>query len=152
MSNLFQTLALVLASATPRELARQIHYLKVENRILRGKLPKRIAVTPAERRRLVRFGAKLGRALVSIVYPETLRRWIREEKSGRPLREGGRKRKPFDVRKLVVKLARGNGWNYTPILGELKKLSVKAISRNTVKRILRIKVTMSMSGNEKTIC
>ena len=88
----------------------------------------------------MRFGAKLGqalRAIVTIVSPETLRRWIREEKSGRVPKKRGRKRKPLDVRKLVIKLARENGWGYTRFLGELKKLGVKAISRNTVKRILR---------------
>ncbi len=37
----------------------------------------------------------------------------------------------------MVKPARENGWGSTRILGELKKLGVKAISRNTVKRILR---------------
>jgi hypothetical protein len=34
-------------------------------------------------------------------------------------------------------LARENQWGYTRILGELRKLGIQAISRNTVKRILK---------------
>ncbi len=35
-----------------------------------------------------------------------------------------------------MKLARENEWGYTVILGELRKLGIRSISRNTVKRIL----------------
>jgi hypothetical protein len=38
---------------------------------------------------------------------------------------------------LVVRLARENDWGYTRILGELRKLGIQAISRNTVKSILK---------------
>src|SRR4051794_17370015 len=38
------------------------------------------------------------------------------------------------VRSLEV--AKDNDWGYTRILGELKKLGIQSISRNTVKRIL----------------
>jgi hypothetical protein len=55
MTNVCQSLLLVIAGATQKELARQVKYLKVENEILRGKLPKRITVTPKEKNRLVRF-------------------------------------------------------------------------------------------------
>lgn len=58
MTNVFQSLLLVIAGATEKELARQVKYLKVENEILRSKLPKRITITPKERHRLVRFGQK----------------------------------------------------------------------------------------------
>ncbi len=34
-------------------------------------------------------------------------------------------------------LAKDNGWGYTRILGELRKLGIKAVSRNTVKNILK---------------
>jgi hypothetical protein len=60
MTNVFQSLLLVIAGATQKELARQVKYLKVENEILRSKLPKRITVTPKEKNRLVRFALKLG--------------------------------------------------------------------------------------------
>ncbi|MEX2373762.1 MAG: hypothetical protein WD800_08160 [Dehalococcoidia bacterium] len=48
----------MIAHATHRELAAQVQYLKVENVVLRSKLPKRITVTAAERARLVKFGKK----------------------------------------------------------------------------------------------
>lgn len=42
MSNLVQCLLILLAHATDREFARQVQYLKNENRVLRGRLPQRI--------------------------------------------------------------------------------------------------------------
>ena len=55
MKNIYHSLLLVIAEATQKELARQIKYLKVENEILRSRLPARIAVTPKERQRLVAY-------------------------------------------------------------------------------------------------
>lgn len=79
MKNLYHRLLLLLiAGSTEKELARQVRYLKIENVILRSKLPKRVPVTEQERNRLVKFWAKLGKApgeLVAIVDPITLRRW-----------------------------------------------------------------------------
>lgn len=128
MTRLFQSLFVVLASATHKELAQQIQYLKVENEILRARLPKRITVTPTEKRRLIRFAAKLGKAihaLATIVSPGTILRWIREDRHGKVPRKRGRRRKPIDVRRLVVKLATENAWGYTRILGELKKIGIR---------------------------
>ncbi len=85
MKNIYRSLFLVLVVATQKEVARQIRYLKVENEILRSKLPYRVPITHQERNRLVRFGAQLGKAinhLVSIVHPSTLRGWIREDAAG----------------------------------------------------------------------
>ncbi len=62
MTSVFQSLLLVIAGATQKELARQVQYLKVENQILRSRMPKRIIVTPKERTRLVNFSQMLGRA------------------------------------------------------------------------------------------
>ncbi|MEW4531507.1 hypothetical protein [Maioricimonas sp. JC845] len=45
----------LLASVTRQELARQVAYLKEENRVLRERLPKRIVTTSTERRRLLRL-------------------------------------------------------------------------------------------------
>jgi putative transposase len=110
--------------------------------MLRGRLPRRLTITPQERNRLVRFGAKLGGALdhlVSIVHPNTLRRWIRGDRRGRrkaPVARG-RRRTPEQIRRLIIKLARETGWGHTRILGELKKLGVRSVSRNTVKSILK---------------
>ncbi len=141
MKALLQPL-LLLASATDKELARQVQYLKEENRILRGKLPKRITVTPRERHRLVKFGRAVGSAigeLITIVSPRTFARWLSGEAGGKKADKGrppGRPKTLEDVRALVLRLARETGWGYTRILGELKKLGVR-VSRNTVANILR---------------
>ncbi|MCE2797886.1 MAG: hypothetical protein LW816_21395, partial [Planctomyces sp.] len=37
----------------------------------------------------------------------------------------------------MLKLARENDWGYTRILGELRKLGIKSVSRQTVKMILK---------------
>lgn len=86
MRNVYHALLLLIAGWTQKELARSIRYLKIENQILRSKLPTRIPLTPREKNRLIKFGEKLGGAmkeLVSIVHPDTLRRWIRESRKGK---------------------------------------------------------------------
>ncbi|CAL1125513.1 unnamed protein product [Cladocopium goreaui] len=142
MKNLYHRLLLVIAGSTQKELASQIRYLKIENEILRSKLGPRVSVTHKERNRLVKFGSKLGSALgdlVTIVHPDTLRRWIRE--AGKPGKKTpvkkGRPRTKSDVRELIIRFARENDWGYTRIMGELKKLGIKPPSRNTVKNILK---------------
>jgi putative transposase len=141
--NVYTSLLLVLAGASNKELARQVKYLKVENEILRSKLGKRVAVTPAEKMRLVKFAGKLTRKILnhitSIVSPGTLLRWVREDrKKGKRVTttKRGRPRTPETLRKLILKLARENDWGYTRIMGELKKMGIKPPSRNTVKKIL----------------
>ena len=137
----FDPLLMILASATDKELARMVEYLKEENRILRSKLPKRIDVTPGERSRLVKLGQKLGtqlRGIIGIVSYRTFLRWVNgESQSKGKFKKRGRRRKPDEIRELIVRLARENNWGYTRILGELKKLGIHKISRNTVKNILR---------------
>lgn len=143
MANVFQSLLLVIAGASQKELARHVKFLKVENEILRGKLPKRITITAKEKARLVRFAQKLGgkvlRQLTTIVAPDTLLKWIRAEKKEgkKPPAKRGRRRTPEQIRRLVLKLAKENEWGYTRILGELKKLGIRSLSKNTVKRILK---------------
>ncbi len=143
MTNVFQSLLLVIATATQKELARQVKYLKVENELLRGMLPKRLTITAKQKSRLVRFAQKLTakvlRQLTTIVAPDTLLKWIRAEKKGgkqTPVKRG-RPRTPEQIRRLVVKLAKENQWGLTRMLGELKKLGIVSIARNTVKRILQ---------------
>ena len=46
---MFHPLLYFLANATRQELARQVHYLKTENQVLRARLPKTIRTTPDER-------------------------------------------------------------------------------------------------------
>lgn len=142
MRNIYRSLLLTLTAATQKEPARYVAYLKAENKILRSRLPARVVVEPTERRRLVRLGAKLGRALdelVTIVHPGSLRRWIREDAktTKRPRGKVGPRRTCEEIRKLILKLAKGNNWGYTRIFGELRKLNIRAVSRNTVKNILK---------------
>jgi len=142
MKNLYHLLLLRIAASSQQELATQICYLKTENQILRSKLPKRVQVTTAERNKLAKLGRELGKALrdiVSIVHPDTLMRWIREENRTGPKKavKKGRPRTAEEIRELILKFARENGWGYTRIMGELKKLGIKPPSRNTVKNILK---------------
>ena len=142
MKNLYHTLLVVIAGSTQKQLASQIRYLKIENEILRSKLPARVSVTEQERNRLVKFGLKLGKALgelTTIVHPDTKRRWIREagKRAKRKPAKVGRRKTQEEIRERIVKLARENDWGYTRILGELRKLGIKAVSRNTVKAILK---------------
>jgi len=53
-------------------------------------------------------------------------------------RKPGRPRTKEEIRELILKLAReNNGWGYTRILGELKKLGIHNIGRTTVAEIMR---------------
>ncbi|TWT39524.1 integrase core domain-containing protein [Blastopirellula retiformator] len=92
--------------------------------------------------RLVKFGAKLGKAvheIVTIVGPSTILRWIRESKKPGGVKQvrKGRPRTKEEIRELIIRFARENDWGYTRIMGELKKLGIKPPSRNTVKNILK---------------
>ena len=143
MARFFHPLLRTLASASHRQLSTQIQYLKTENEILRAKLPKRISITPAERKRLVKLGKKVGPAikeLITIVSPRTFRRWVaKSEGVAKPrsaTAQPGRPRVEEDIRELVLRLAGETGWGYTRILGELKKLGVHRVSRSTVRNIL----------------
>ncbi len=140
MARFFHPLLRVLASATHRELAAQVSYLKAENEILRSKLPKRVTVTDAEKARLVKLGTKVGsaiRELITIVSPRTFTRWVNGAtvKHTTPRRKPGRPRTEQEIVDLVVQMAKDTGWGYTKILFELRKLGIK-ICRTTVKNIL----------------
>ena len=141
--NVYTSLLLVIAGSTDRELARQVNYLKAENQILRSRLPSRISLTEREKNRLIRFAKNLGSALnelATIVHPGTIRRWIREaaaKSKARRKGKSGRPRTAKDIEKLILKLAKDNSWGYTRILGELKKLGIESVTRNTVKNILK---------------
>jgi putative transposase len=108
--------------------------------MLRRRLPKRITVTPAERRRLVRLGRRVGptvKELISIVTPRSFQRWLR--RPGPPRKRAtkpGRPRTPEQIREVILRIAGETGWGYTRILGELRKLGVRSVSRTTVRSIL----------------
>ena len=83
-TRLFHPLLALIASASDRELARYIEYLKEENKILRARIPGQVHTRPEERKRLLKFGKAIGRAieeLITIVKPSTFYRWIRDELS-----------------------------------------------------------------------
>ena len=141
MKRFFQSLLAVLAAATERQLARYVQFLEAENRMLRGRLPTRLVVTPQERRRLLKLGQPLGLALremISIVSYPTFLRWVREAKPNKKRRTQkiGRPRKPIALRELILKIARETGWGYTRVLGEIRKLTSRKVSRQTVRNIM----------------
>jgi putative transposase len=130
---------MLIARATEKDLVQSIEYLKADNRILRSKLLKRINVTPAERAKLVKLGVRLGSAikeLICIVHPRTFARWLSEGKTKAKRRKPGRPRKPEEIRRLIIEMAKAAGWGYRRILGELRKLGIRNVSRSTIARIL----------------
>ncbi len=135
----------LLACATRQELARQVAYLKEENRILRARLPQRIVTTPAERRRLLKVGRKLGAQLmelITIVSYGSFRRWVREAEANRtesaakkPKRKGGRPKTNEEIRELILQIRTDTGYGFTKIRKVLAKLGIR-LSRQTVKNVL----------------
>lgn len=117
-----------------------IRFLKLQVEMLQARLPgDRVILDPAERQRLMKVGAEVDHAVehtLGIVSFKTYRRWQREEKAGQEPRKVGRPRLTKSLRELIVRLARENaGWGVRRIIGELKKLALKA-SRSTVRRVL----------------
>ncbi len=139
MVRIFQPLLFMLAGSTEDQLIQQIEFLKAENEMLRKRVPKkRIFLEPEERAKLLKLGKELGpaiRQLLTIVSYSTFRCWVRKEEGKRPQRKG-RPRLAAIVRELVVLIAKETGWGSTRILGELKKLRVGPVCRQSVKNIL----------------
>ncbi len=121
MTFVLQPRLVLLASLTQQNLARQVVFLREENRVLRSRLSKRIVVTQPERSRLLKLGRDLGtqlRGIISIVSYDTFRRWVREAETthitrDQPPQRTGRPRTASDIRELVLRLARENSWGYT---------------------------------------
>ncbi|MBT5018498.1 MAG: transposase, partial [Planctomicrobium sp.] len=139
---IYHPLLALIASSLESELAQYVQYLKQENRILRARIPGQVHTTVAEREKLLCLGKPIGRAieeLMTIVKPATFYRWVRDEKNGKPPTKNpkGGQRKPREVRELVIQIAKATGFGYSRIIGELRKLGIKKISRQTVRNILK---------------
>lgn len=142
MARFFHPLLALIASATDRELAKYVEYLKCENKILRARLPKQIHTTTEERNTLLKYGKAVGKAisqLITIVSPATFTRWLREGTGAKAVvkKVKGGQRKPKELRELVVHIAAETGFGLTRIVGELRRLGIKKISRQTVRNILK---------------
>jgi putative transposase len=133
-------LLVMLQEACSARRDTRVRFLKLQVEILRSRLPgNRVIPDPVERRRLMKLGAEMDHAVertLEIVSIKTYRRWLREEQSGREPGKVGRPRLTKSLRDLIVRLARENtGWGVRRIVGELKKLALKA-SRSSVRRVL----------------
>ena len=140
MLQLFHPLLTLIATASDSLLAKYVLYLKNENRILRDRIPGEIHTKPHERAQLLKYGKPLGKAineLITILTPGTFHRWVREEKRRRKRKLIGRPGKSAVLRELDLKIARETGFGYTRILGELRKLGISRICRQTVKNIVK---------------
>ena len=87
----------------------------------------------------MKLGLRVGPAikeLITIVSPRTFARWARDATSSIGRRKPGRPRTPEEIRQLVVQMATDSGWGTKRILGELRKLGIRKVSRSTVARIL----------------
>jgi len=117
-----------------------IRFLKLQVEMLKERLPgNRVILDPVERRRLMKIGAEVDHDVedtLGIVSIKTYRRWQREERAGRQPGKVGRPRLTRSLRELIIRLAKENaGWGVRRIVGELKKLALKA-GRSTVRRVL----------------
>ncbi|MEX2168546.1 MAG: integrase core domain-containing protein [Pirellulales bacterium] len=141
MERLFQPLLYLIPRCSRNELLRQIEFLQAENQLLRGRVPKKtIILKPEERKRLLELGKAVGpalRHLITIVSYGTFLKWRRDERNQAPAKAIGRRKTAAEIEQLVLKLARETGWGYTRILGELRKLGIQKISRQTVVNILK---------------
>jgi len=117
-----------------------MRFLKLQVEILKSRLPgNRVILTPEERQRLMKVGAELEHEVedtLAIVNVKTYQRWRREERVGKEPGKVGRPKVAQSLRELIIRLAKENtGWGIRRIIGELKKLAMKA-SRSTVRRVL----------------
>jgi len=114
MAKLFQPLLFFLARCTDNDLRKQIEFLKVENEMLRKRIPKK-RIFLNEHERLMKLGKGIGPGiyhLITIVHPRTYRRWISEKNAGKPKKKMGRPKSLESIRKIVVRIAKETGWGY----------------------------------------
>ena len=98
-----------------------------------------VCVTPVTRRRRLQLVGRAIEELITMVTPGTFYRWCRDVKKAttKTSKPKGGQRKPRDLRKLVLWVAQETNFGLTRILGELRKLGIKRISRQTVRNILK---------------
>jgi hypothetical protein len=136
----FQPLLFLIARSTADDLQKQVEYLKAENEMLRKRVPKkRIFLKADERATLLKLGKGLGpaiRHLISIVDYSTFRRWVRKQEPKNVKPRKGRPRISIVIREVILQMAKDTGWGYSRILGELRKLGLGKLSRQSVKNIL----------------
>jgi putative transposase len=126
---LFQEFLVLLGRMSDSNLISQIEYMKVENEILRSKLPKRITTSPAEKRRIIKYALPLGgqiKHVISIVGYSTFRRWVADGVTNKKPAKRGRPRKTTqEIIDLIIRMAKENKlWGYGRIMAELKKLNL----------------------------
>ncbi len=132
---------LVLRMRAERAKEIEILVLRHQLRLLERQVA-RPQLRPADRALLAALSRVLPRRAWSsfVVSPATLLRWHREVVARRwtyPHRRPGRPETAFELRELVVRLARENpGWGYRRIQGELVGLGIK-LAASTVWTILR---------------
>jgi putative transposase len=110
------------------------------NVLLNSRVTEKIILTHREKCRLIRFAKHLGAALnelASIAHPASIRKWIRQLANRPVTKMKGRPRTAPEIEAMVLMMAEKNAWGYTRILGELRKLEIHSLTRNTVKNILK---------------
>lgn len=109
--NLSQEFLGLLGKMTHSNLLRQIEFMKVENEILRSKLPKRVTTSPAEKRRLIKYGLPLHgqiKSVISIAGYSTFRRWVAEGVRPKEIKRGRPRMTSQDIIDLVIRMAKEN--------------------------------------------
>ena len=123
MVHFFHPLLTLIASATDRELARYVQFLKEENKILRARLGKRGPHQAGGASAAVQFGKALGprhRGTDHHRLPATFYRWVPGREVGKKKAESERRpAKPREIRELVIEIAKTTGFGYTRIIGEI---------------------------------
>ena len=142
----WKTLLAAISGEFDMELARQIDFLRAENKILKKQLKGRPRLNDAERSKLAELGKPLGRKILkeisTIVTPDTILRWhrrlIAKKFDGSKARKQSGRPSTHDVIKgLVLRFATENpSWGYSRLQGALKNLGHR-ISRSTVANILK---------------
>ena len=152
LSQIFSTIVEIAFLSRQINQAKDLEILLLRRQLamLERKLDKPLRVSRTEKLTLAVLAVKLktrtGQTVrqlsrvIRIVQPETVFKWHRElvrrkwthNRQGR----GGRLRTDKELERLVVRLAKENGWGNGKLEGELLKLGYE-ISDETIRRILR---------------